>query len=104
MPIKNVPEKGFYYHYKHDDGKDVCNYSYEVMGTALHTEDRTYTVIYRPLYVNRFLDGADFCSRPYDMFMGDVDLGNGPVPRFRKIEDPNAIARLKEISKEMYGA
>ena len=29
-----LPEKGFYYHYKHDSNLDVNNYSYEVIGVA----------------------------------------------------------------------
>lgn len=94
-------EKGFYYHYKHDD-KDINNYSYEVLGKALHTEDRGYMVIYRPLYENKFLEGADFCARPYEMFIGDVEKEGHTVPRFVKITDPETIAKLEKIRSEMY--
>ncbi len=36
---RQIPEKGFYYHYKHDPKKGVEYYAYEVFGVALHTED-----------------------------------------------------------------
>lgn len=103
MPSKNVPEKVFYYHYKHDDDKDINNYSYEVMGTALHTEDRGYLVVYRPMYKNTFLEGADFCVRPYEMFMGQVEKGGLTFPRFKKITDLAVITALEKIRDEMYG-
>ncbi len=34
-----IPEKGFYYHYKHDPKGEVNNYAYEVMGVGSHTEE-----------------------------------------------------------------
>lgn len=36
---KKIPEKGFYYHYKHDPKGEFNNYAYEVVGLGLHTED-----------------------------------------------------------------
>lgn len=30
-----VPERGFYYHYKHDPAGSVDNYAYEVLGAAV---------------------------------------------------------------------
>jgi hypothetical protein len=52
---KNIPEPGFYYHYKHDPNGSVNNYAYEVLGIGHHTEDSCrpedeYLVVYRPLY------------------------------------------------------
>ncbi len=44
------PEKGFYYHYKHDPHGKKYNYMYEVVGIARNTEENTFTVLYRPLY------------------------------------------------------
>ena len=29
---------GFYYHYKHDDDKGICDYAYEVVNIGHHTE------------------------------------------------------------------
>jgi len=34
---KNVPEKAFHYHYKHDPKGEVNNYAYEVIGVGIHT-------------------------------------------------------------------
>lgn len=96
--------KGFYYHYKHDNSQGINNYAYEVMGTALHTEERTKAVIYRPIYANTFLQGMDFCSRPYEMFMQSVEKDGISIPRFKKIDDPAVIAQLQKIRDEMYGA
>lgn len=103
LPIpKRVPERGFYYHYKHDPKGDVGNYAYEVVGTGLHTEDRNYVVIYRPLYKNTFLDNADYCVRPHDMFVGNLDIEGKTLPRFAKIVDPKVIEKLEKIKREMY--
>ena len=97
-----ILEKGFYYHYKHDTAGEVNNYAYEAIGIGLHTEERNYTVIYRPLYKNTFLDQADYCVRPYDIFMGDVEKDGFFVPRFRKIEDVSVVKKLQAIKTEMY--
>jgi hypothetical protein len=99
-----APEKGFYEHYKHDASKDINNYTYEVIGVGLHTEDRDYYVVYRPLYKNKFLTGANFCLRPYEMFLGTVEKNGVVVPRFKKIIDEEIISALTKIRDEMYGA
>ena len=97
-----TPTKGFYYHYKHDDQISVNNYAYEVLGVALHTEDRTYTVIYRPLYENKFLEGADFCARPLSMFLESVTKNDVTTPRFTLITDSAILAELAKIKSLMY--
>lgn len=33
-----MPEKGYYYHYKHDSEGEINNYAYEVIGVGLHSE------------------------------------------------------------------
>ncbi len=101
VPTK-IPEKGFYYHYKHDSAGMINNYAYEVIGVGLHTEERDYTVIYRPLYENKFLVPADYCIRPYDMFMGEVVKDGISVPRFTKISDLKTIVELEAIRDKMY--
>ncbi len=93
--MSNIPKKGFYRHYKHDPAGPVNNYTYEVIGVALHTEERTYTVIYRPLYPNPFLGEADFCARPLDMFIGQVEKDGVMKDRFTLITDENLIKDLK---------
>lgn len=95
-------ERGFYYHYKHDPAGSVNNYAYEVMGVAMHTEDRGYGVVYKPLYANTFLNGADFCIRPLDMFKETVTKDGKTFPRFRKIADPAVVAELAKLRDTMY--
>lgn len=94
-----IPEKGFYYHYKHDPKGPVNNYAYKLIGVGFDTEERIYNVIYRPLYKNTFLGSAEFCVRPYEMFMEDVEVERKMVPRFAKIEDKEIIVELEEMEK-----
>ena len=94
-------EKGYYYHYKHDPKKDLANYSYEVIGIAMDTEDDTYSVIYRPLYEDASLAPAEYYSRPYEMFVGMVEKEGKRVPRFRRITDKKVIGVLEGISGRM---
>ena len=102
MEQLQTPELGFYYHYKHAPNGTVNNYAYEVIGTALHTEERNYTVIYRPLYKNTFLEGANFCARPLEMWNENVTKEDKTFPRFERITDPAVIAHLEQIKTEMY--
>ncbi len=96
-------EKGFYYHYKHDPAEEFNNYAYEVIGTGLHTEDKTETVIYRPLYKNTYLNSFDYSNRPLDMFTGQVEKDGKTFPRFTKITDSEIILKLEKVKEEMYG-
>lgn len=107
----NTPERGFYYHYKHDPNGPETNYAYEVLGVGHHTEEDArpadaHLVIYRPLYDTAFVytHGKMFDARPLEMFMETVPKGEGNalIPRFRKIEDLELINRLKVIRDEMY--
>ncbi len=98
-----VPEKGFYYHYKHDPSKAFNDYAYEVVGVALHSENKERTVLYRPLYKNTYLDGANFSARPLAMFMEDVEKEGKVIPRFSQIDDLVIIEKLEKIRREMYG-
>lgn len=104
-----VPEKGFYYHYKHTD-KSINNYAYEVIGVGVHSEDDcrpedANMVVYRPLYEAAvFKAGKLFDLRPLDMWMGEVSKDGKTIPRFQKISDPVIIAKLKKIKIEMYGS
>lgn len=68
-------ETGVYEHYK---GK-----RYEVIGVALHSETLEPMVVYRPLYETR----APLWVRPYDMFVGEVEVevDGKRVKRFQKI-------------------
>jgi len=107
IPTK-VPEKGFYYHYKHDPNGEFNNYAYEVVGVGVHTEDDcrpedASMVVYRPIYESSvYTAGKLFDLRPLEMWMGDVTKDDKTFPRFKKITDPEVIAKLEEIREEMY--
>lgn len=107
IPTK-VPQKGFYYHYKHSDDGAINDYAYEVVGVGVHTEDDcrpedANMVIYRPLYESSvFLAGKLFDLRPLEMWMGDVEVGSKMIPRYRRISDPKVIAKLEVVKQEMY--
>lgn len=109
-PPGPMPEKGFYYHYKHDPAGPFNNYAYEVLGTGCDTEGDwstpdAYFVIYRSLYEDSaaFRAGKLWDLRPLTMFMGDVTKSDGMnVPRFHKIANPEIIAELTEKRREMY--
>jgi hypothetical protein len=105
-----IPEKGFYYHYKHDPEGPINNYAYEVLGIGSHTEDDcrpedANMVVYLPLYkeASVYKAGKFFDLRPLGMFMEDVTKDDRTFPRFQRITDVAVIARLKEIKQEMYG-
>ena len=103
-----VPEKGFYYHYKHDPGGDVNNYAYEVVGVGHHTEDDcrpedVNMVVYRPLYeAFVYKNGKMFDLRPLDMWMGEVENEGKTFHRFSRITDSDVISKLDAVRKEMY--
>lgn len=101
-----VPEKGFYYHYKHDPNGSLENYAYEVIGVGHHTEEEGLNmVIYRPLYEGALVwkMGKLFDIRPLEMFMEEVTKDDKTFPRFWKITDSEIIAKLREIRDRMYG-
>ena len=105
---KVVPEKGFYYHYKHNPDGEINNYAYEVIGTGYHTENNcrfedVNMVVYLPLYESSvYKAGKFFDIRPLSMFMESVPKGGKIIPRFQKIVDSNIILKLQEIRKQMY--
>lgn len=103
----NEPEKGFYYHYKHDPGGTVNNYAYEVVGVARHTELQDPAidklVIYRKIDKSDFYgDGKYLGARPLGMFLETVMKGEEMLSRFTKITDPAVIAELVTIRDRMY--
>ena len=104
-----VPEKGFYYHYKHDPSGEVNNYAYEFLNVGRHTEDDcrpedALLAVYRPLYeAFVYRNGKMFDVRPLSMFMEEVTKDGKTFSRFACITDPETIATLKEKRREMYG-
>ena len=103
-----VPERGFYYHYKHDPTGTVNNYAYEFMGAGVHTEDDcrpedANMAVYRPLYeASVYKAGKLFDLRPLDMWMDEVTKDGRTFPRFQKITDPVVLAELTAIRDQMY--
>lgn len=97
-----IPQKGFYIHYKHNSSGVLYNYMYEVVGIGRNTEDKTYTVLYRPLYENDWIPPADLQSKPLDMFLEDIEKDGVKLPRFQLITDSNLIVELKNVKKKMY--
>lgn len=55
---------------------------YEVVGVALETETSQPLVVYRPLYANEY----ELFARPYDMFVGKIDIEGKILPRFERID------------------
>lgn len=114
LPIpQRVPEPGFYYHYKHDPKGPVNNYAYEVVGVGFHTEDNVRTgeahfLVYRPLYedsiytTSKELGLPCFYNRPLEMWMENVEKDGRKFLRFQKIADPEKIAQLEKIRRQMY--
>lgn len=112
MP-KQVPEPGFYYHYKHDPNGLVNNYVYEVTRVGFHTEDdarpgEEHFLVYRPLYESSVYKASKelgipcFDNRPLEMWMKNVEQNGRKLPRYQKITDPAVIAELEKIRALMY--
>lgn len=60
---------GRYRHYKGGE--------YEVVGVVRHSETLEPMVLYRPLY-----NDSGLWVRPYDMFIGQVEIGGVVLQRF----------------------
>ena len=103
-----VPEAGYYYHYKHKSDGAVNNYAYYIYGVGRHTEDDCrpedrFMQVYRPLYeAFVYKNGKMFDLRPLQMFYEPATVNGESVPRFVKITDPSMIAELKTIRATMY--
>ncbi|MFC3146785.1 DUF1653 domain-containing protein [Piscinibacterium candidicorallinum] len=70
-PLPTI-EPGRYRHYK---GKD-----YEVIAVARHSETHEPLVLYRPLY-----NDSGLWVRPFEMFVGDVEIDGLMQRRFAPI-------------------
>lgn len=70
-PLADLPSiaLGRYRHYK---GLD-----YQVLGVVRHSETLAPLVLYRPLYQD-----SGLWVRPFDMFVGTVEVGGSIVRRF----------------------
>ena len=97
-----VPVSGFYRHYKHDPKGTPYNYMYEIIGCARNTEDKTFSVLYRPLYENDWMKPAILNARPLEMFMESVVVNSQAMSRFEMITDPELIAKLTVAKEALY--
>lgn len=103
------PDKGFYYHYKHDPDGSINNYAYKVVNFGYHTEmhdsgEDAIHVCYRPIYeAFVYKQGKLFDIRPLKMFMESVEINGKSVSRFQKITEPHILDELRKIKLEMYG-
>jgi len=91
------PEPWFYYHCKHDHENGFDNYAYQVLGVGMHTETNEKLVVYRALYGE-----PKIFIRPLSVFMEDVEIDGGTMPRFIPIENRQILKALKKKEKEMY--
>ena len=81
-------------HFKRETVTDTnsLQFLYIIVGTARHTETGEKMMNYKPLYgPPPCLEGVDMTSRPYDMFMSEVDREKYPdikqKYRFEKVEN-----------------
>ncbi len=72
-PLPETP-LGLYRHYKGGE--------YEVVGVVRHSETLEPMVLYRPLY-----NDSGLWVRPYDMFVGLVEIDGVPQLRFERWPD-----------------
>jgi hypothetical protein len=69
--------------YRHYKGKD-----YEVIGVARHSETHEPLVLYRPLY-----NDSGLWVRPFEMFVGEVEIDGRTQRRFAPIATQAAVER-----------
>lgn len=105
-----MPEAGYYYHYKHDPAKGVYDYAYYIYGAGNCTEDLPQELahlqhwqVYKPLYESFvYRTGKRFDLRPLHMFFEPAMVEDREVPRFTRITDPAVLSALKVRRREMY--
>ncbi len=68
-PKRPTIQPGKYQHYK--------GQFYQVLGVALHSEDESALVVYKPLYGE-----GGYWVRPYEMFVETVEKDGEVKPRF----------------------
>lgn len=66
--------------YRHYKGKE-----YEVIGEAVHTENREELVLYKMLYETDDFPYGSLWVRPKEMFLETVNIDNKEIPRFEYI-------------------
>lgn len=97
-----TPERGFYYHYKHDPDVSINNYAYELISVGTHTETGEPLVIYRSLYQTEVQKDGQYWLRPLDMWVENVTKEGKTFPRFQRVTDLEITTQLEAIKSEMY--
>ena len=106
-----IPDLGFYYHYKHDPEGPITNYAYELLSVGVNTEDdcgeaNENMAVYRPLYETSLVyeagKGKLIWLRPLSMWTEEVERDGKKMLRFQKITDFETIAELTVIRDRMY--
>jgi len=71
QPPTELPEPGYYYHFKHDPDGPLNNYAYYIYGVGHHTEgdcraEDAFMQVYRPLHEEAYAyrNGGLFDLRP----------------------------------------
>jgi hypothetical protein len=108
-PPEELPEPGYYYHFKHDPDGPLNNYAYYIYGVGHHTENDCRTEDAFMQVTGRYTGGAYayrngglFDRRPLQMFFEPAEWKGKIVPRFTRIVDPELIAQLQAIKARMY--
>jgi hypothetical protein len=99
--MNNLPKAGqFYYHFKHQDSEGLMHYLFQIIGTAIHSEDKKVFVVYKSFDPNSYAakNGLDYIVRPIEMFIENVEKPeiNYFGPRFRLVEDVEVVRRLEK--------
>jgi hypothetical protein len=75
-PPAELPELGYYYHFKHDPDGPLNNYAYYIYGVGHHTEgdcraEDAFMQVSRPLYEEAYAcrNGGLFDLRPLPCFL-----------------------------------
>jgi hypothetical protein len=93
----------YYYHYKHQDSKGILDYAYQIIGTAIHTENEEILVLYKPLYQSDYLETqkTECFARPLSMFLEKIEIDDKVMPRFRLITDHTLIKEIQAINQNI---
>jgi hypothetical protein len=109
QPPTELPEPGYYYHFKHNPDGPLNNYAYYIYGVGHHTEgdcraEDAFMQVYRPLYEEAYAyrNGGLFDLPPLHMFFEPAEWKRKKTPRFTKIVDRDVIAQLAAIKARMY--
>lgn len=104
MNEQNLPELGFWRHYKYDPEQGWDHHAYVATHFSLDTDTDLLRVAYLPLYYETsYLRVAKDCSISLGRWNSMVEWRGESVPRYTRITDPETIEKLRVREQEMYG-